>query len=220
MINKIFIFLGNYIKELEYTRHNLGFIIYNNIVNKLGTKCNKCKKILFNKTLFYEFISLCNCIKIKLNIVSDNKQLTNQIILFRNYELINQTGQSFLKFINDNKNKLFINRNMQIFLIYDDASMTFGKFRIKDKSKSSTHNGIRNLYKLFNSNKFIHLKFGVGNIYDDLEHFVLSKFSKQELNIINKFSKVFLNEIIYDICSTKNIDIIQLKIKFNKTWRE
>ena len=67
---------------------------------------------------------------------------------------------------------------------------------MKTNSSSGGHNGIKSIISALNSKDFARLKIGIkNNQRKDVIDFVLGKFSKDEMNVLNKNMSIF-NEII------------------------
>ncbi|MDU1832962.1 MAG: aminoacyl-tRNA hydrolase, partial [Finegoldia magna] len=75
-----------------------------------------------------------------------------------------------------------------LIVICDDIDIPFGTIRIKKKGSAGTHNGLKSIIYLIQSQDFARIKVSVGqndNNYD-LKDFVLSQFSKKEFEVLKK----------------------------------
>lgn len=160
-VDYILVGLGNPGKEYEKTRHNIGFMTLDFISKKLN--------IDFNTQKFKSSYGLGN--------FGDKK-----VILLKPQTFMNLSGQavvllmSFYKVPPEN-----------VILIYDDISLPVGKIRIRKQGSHGGHNGVKNISALTGSNNFPRIKIGVGdkpNEHWDLSDWVLSKFSKDEMGLI------------------------------------
>ena len=100
-----------------------------------------------------------------------------------------------------------------VLVIYDDLDLDFGKIRIKGKSSSGGHNGIKSIINHLKTEEFLKVKIGINNEYKkDVKNFVLSNFSKEEkgelVNLIN-----VIDEIAGDFI--KGMDGVSLMNKYN-----
>ena len=77
-------------------------------------------------------------------------------------------------------------------VIYDDISLELGTLRFRKDGSDGGHNGIKSIIKCLSSNNFHRLKVGIGpkNPNMDLAAFVLQKFSKEELEKMNKTADI------------------------------
>ena len=101
-----------------------------------------------------------------------------------------------------------------ILVIYDDATIDFGIFRLKKNGSFGGHNGIKSIINRLGTDKFDRLKVGVGPVPDKIpiDSFVLGNFTNEELEGIFKMSKVALELI--DCWVLEGIEVAQNK--FNK----
>ena len=128
-------------------------------------------------------------------------------IFIKPLSYMNLSGKVVYDFVNFYK--LDLN---DVLVIQDDMDLEFGKIRIKINSSSGGHNGIKDIIKYLNSTSFARIKVGIAhNRNMDTKDYVLSKFSKEELNILsNSFSVV--DKIIEDF---SKLSIQELMSKYN-----
>lgn len=161
-VDYILVGLGNPGKEYEKTRHNIGFMALDFVAEKLGIEINSQKfKSLYALGTF------------------EGKK----VILLKPQTFMNLSGQAVLPFMSFYKVLL-----QNVILIYDDISLPVGKMRIRKQGSHGGHNGVKNIITLSGSQNFPRIKIGVGNKPNenwDLADWVLSKFSSEELNLIN-----------------------------------
>ncbi len=168
-IDYILVGLGNPGKEYEKTRHNIGFMALDFVSKKLGVD--------FNTQKFKSCYGVGN--------FGDKK-----VILLKPQTFMNLSGQavvllmSFYKVPSEN-----------VILIYDDISLPVGKMRIRKQGSHGGHNGVKNIVELSGTKNFPRIKIGVGdkpNEHWDLSDWVLSKFGKNEMDLIeNNMPKVY-----------------------------
>lgn len=75
-----------------------------------------------------------------------------------------------------------------IVIIYDDIDIPEGTLRVRAKGGPGTHNGMRSVVSCLSSENFPRIRIGTGNPISqqmDLADFVLGKFSKESIDIIN-----------------------------------
>jgi len=148
--------LGNIGKEYELTRHNIGFLVLDQIANDKGIEF-KIEKFA-EKTEF--------------------KYKGRQIYLIKPTTYMNLSGKA----INYWMQTLKIPKE-NILVIVDDIAIPFGKIRLRAKGSSGGHNGLKNIEELTGGNNYSRLKFGIGENFNKGNQidFVLSNFSKQEM---------------------------------------
>lgn len=99
---------------------------------------------------------------------------------------MNLSGNAVLEMMNFYKLK-----NTDILLIYDDATIEFGTFRLKKSGSFGGHNGIKSIINRIGSDKFDRLKVGVGPVPEHfaIDNFVLGNFSKDEMQGVLNMAK-------------------------------
>ena len=99
---------------------------------------------------------------------------------------MNLSGNAVLELMNFYKLK-----NTDILVIYDDATIEFGQFRLKKNGSFGGHNGIKSIINRIGTDKFDRLKVGVGPVPDrvPIDSFVLGNFSKEELADVSKMAQ-------------------------------
>ena len=100
-----------------------------------------------------------------------------------------------------------------LFVIYDDMDMPFGKLKIKQNGSAGGHNGIKSIISHV-GNEFARIKFGIGKpeTKEETLGFVLGKFSPEEKEIVkNSREKIF--NLIDDI--KDDMTISRLMNKYN-----
>ena len=122
---------------------------------------------------------------------------------------MNLSGRAVIELMNFYKLK-----NTDILVIYDDATLKFGTFRLKKDGSFGGHNGIKSIIQTIGTNIFDRLKVGVGPVPDfiPIDSFVLSDFSQNELADISKMGKIAVDVI--DCWLTKGMETAQNK--YNK----
>ena len=71
---------------------------------------------------------------------------------------MNLSGNAVLELMNFYKLK-----NTDILVIYDDATIEFGTFRLKKNGSFGGHNGIKNIMECLGTKEFTRLKIGISN---------------------------------------------------------
>lgn len=161
-MTKLLIGLGNPGKEYENSRHNVGFIMLDNIAKNLSVNFdNNKKKSLYGRA----------------------KKGDIEYILLKPQTFMNLSGESALYI-----SKFFNISIENITVIYDDMDMPFGTFKIKKGGSSGGHNGIKSLIEKLQSDNFYRIRVGIGrpNFKEKVNDYVLSSFSKSEREIIDK----------------------------------
>lgn len=183
---KLIVGLGNPGKEYENTRHNIGFSILDNYIQKNNIELNKKK---FNSIYAECFIE------------------NEKVILLKPMEYINCSGEAVKKIVK------FYKINIEdILIIYDDLDIEIGKFKLKPKGTDAGHNGIKSIINNLKTNEIKRMKIGIGkdNSIDGKEY-VLSKFKTNEIKKLEKIKKMS-EKIIEDFIK---LDFLLVMNKYN-----
>ena len=183
---KLIVGLGNPGKEYEKTRHNIGFSLLDFIAREKG--------IDFNNEKF-------NAKYAEININGE------RILLIKPLSYINLSGivvKKYMDYFKISKDDLLV--------IQDDLDMVFGKIKFVYNSSSGGHNGIKNIEQQISTKEYVRLKIGISNNKDiDTKDYVLSRFSKSDLDVLdNTYSKLI--NVIEDFIS---LDKTLLMSKYN-----
>ena len=160
---KLIVGLGNPGKEYVNTRHNVGFMVIDSFFGE-----NDYQK---------KFDGL-------VKIVSVGKE---KVLVLKPQTFMNLSGNSVIKAVNYYDIALD-----DLLVIQDDMDLDFGTFKIKKNSSSGGHNGIKSIIGSLGSENFARLKIGISHDTNkDTINYVLGKFSKEELQILEKNMEKF-----------------------------
>ncbi len=153
---KLIVGLGNPGKNYQTTRHNVGFLVLDNILGDIKWQ-NK-----FNGQYYKTVVENVD------------------VIYLKPQTFMNLSGDSIRKYI-----KYFNIDINDILIIQDDLDMNLGTYKLKKDSSSGGHNGIKSIESNIKTKNFARLKIGIlDNTKDNVIDFVLSKFSKRDLDTI------------------------------------
>lgn len=155
--------LGNYPKEYDLTRHNVGFMCIDNFAQKYDANFKAEPKF-------------------KAEIASINYN-NEKILLLKPLTFMNLSGEAI------QKTAAFYKIDAKdIFVVFDDISLDLGKFRFRASGSDGGHNGIKSIIQQLGTNNFPRLKVGIGPqpINMKAEAFVLQKFSLEQMPLLNK----------------------------------
>jgi PTH1 family peptidyl-tRNA hydrolase len=146
--------LGNIGEKYELTRHNIGFMVIDEMTKNLTT--SNINKSNFNSTL----------LKSGYNLFSKPTTYMN------NSGLAVGSIKEYYKIENDD-----------IIVIHDDLDLPFGAVKFKIGGGHGGHNGLKSLDSHIGKD-YIRVRIGIGKPQDKAEvaNYVLSNFSKEELN--------------------------------------
>ena len=158
--------LGNIGSEYELTRHNFGFLLLDQIIADYG----------FNKIAAKKFHS-----EVFSGQIADHK-----IIAIKPHTFMNRSGMavseagSFYKITHKN-----------IIVLHDEIDLVLGKIRVKIGGGSAGHNGLKSIDEAMGKD-YVRLRLGVGRPQNqdfEVADYVLSKFSKEELEKVGQVNK-------------------------------
>ena len=87
-----------------------------------------------------------------------------------------------------------------ILIIQDDLDLPFNTYKLKRNSTAGGHNGIKSIIACLGTDSFLRLKIGIAHDRSvDTKDYVLSKFSKQNIEDLNKNFKLYEEIIKYFI---------------------
>ena len=193
---KLLVGLGNPGSEYLKTRHNVGFMVLEEISRKNNCIFRESKKLYGNTCEYgtgYE---------------------RTRLLMPNTY--MNESGKS-VKSAKD----WFNYENHQLIVLVDDMDLPLGKIRVRSKGSSGGHNGLKSIINHLGTAEFKRLKIGIGppsEIQSErksktVSH-VLGRFSKEEFIILNSI----INEIIscIDSITTNNWDQITTRLNSYK----
>ena len=153
---KLFVGLGNPGKKYEATRHNVGFMVIDELAKKWGVSMSAEKKF-------------------KGEIGSAHVD-GEKIILLKPTTYMNLSGESVQAVMD-----FYDLHNEDVIVIYDDLAMETGKVRGREKGSSGGHNGIKSMILHMAGEDFKRFKIGIGNSpYGKTTDHVLGKFTTEE----------------------------------------
>ncbi|HLS06842.1 MAG TPA: aminoacyl-tRNA hydrolase [Bacillota bacterium] len=153
---KCIIGLGNPGKKYVATRHNIGFMVIDELARRHQFQLTKEK---FNGFYASEFIQ------------------GEKVAFLQPQTFMNRSGDCIQPFIDYFK----IDRE-NILVIYDDLDLPVGKIRLRQKGSHGGHNGLRSTIARLNTDKFKRLRVGIGRPTNNqpIVDYVLNKFSKTQ----------------------------------------
>ena len=188
-MNEIFLIgLGNPGKKYSKSRHNIGFLLLENLSNKYNSNFLLKEKL---KSYYSEF---------KIN--------EHTYRLFLPNTFMNNSGDAVRAILDWYK----INLD-QIFIIVDDKDLPLGKIRFRKKGSSGGHNGLKSIIEKLQTQNFNRIRIGIGspqstngsNNYNTISH-VLGNISLEEKSILDKVYKKVIESL--EQLNTKKEDLL------------
>ena len=160
--------LGNPGKKYSKNRHNIGFLLLENLSKK------------YNSNFLLKEKLKSSCSEFTIN------ESTYRLFLPNTF--MNNSGDAVRAIIDWYK----INLD-QIFIIVDDKDLPLGKIRFRKKGSSGGHNGLKSIIEKLQTNNFNRIRIGIGsppsikgrNNFNTISH-VLGNISNEEKSVLDK----------------------------------
>ena len=153
--------IGNIGKKYAYTRHNIGFLIIDEIIKQYDFKEEKesFESYIFKGTI-----------------------ISKKVMLVKPKTFVNNSGKAINKIVSFYKIPM-----EKIFVFHDDMDLALSRIKIKVGGSSAGHNGIKSIDMYIGKN-YNRVRVGIGNStgYLSTKNYVLEKFSKNEYNLIKE----------------------------------
>lgn len=185
---KLIVGLGNPGEKYENTRHNIGFIILDELAKRYNLEFKYDKK--FDAA-------------VATIIFGGNKALIVKPMTY-----VNLSGNSLIKAMN------YYNVELEdTLIIYDDIDLETGRLRIREQGGHGGHNGVRSIIQHTGSRKVKRIKIGIDvDKSIPLDQYVLGRFSKRETeqlipaidSAIDAIELFIKNEYFKDIMTKHN----------------
>ena len=138
-MNEIYLIgLGNPGKKYSKSRHNIGFLILENLSRK------------YNSNFLLKDKLKSSCSEFKIN--------NSTYRLFLPNTFMNNSGDAVRAIVDWYK----INLD-QIFIIVDDKDLPLGKIRFRKKGSSGGHNGLKSIIEKLQTHEFNRIRIGIGS---------------------------------------------------------
>jgi len=181
---KLIVGLGNPGRQYKNTKHNLGFMVLDELAKRKGLKFTLNKK--FKGKIIQTVINNTTVILLKpdtfMNLSGEAVSLVKQF-----YQIATEN----------------------ILIVHDDLDLECGVLRVRQKGSSAGHKGLKSIINLLKSEDFHRLKIGIGrNEIIPVVDYVLSKLSKTDQKLINDAIRISIDLIedwlIHDILYVMN----------------
>ena len=171
-MNEIYLIgLGNPGKKYSKSRHNIGFLVLENLSRK------------YNSNFLLKDKLKSSCSEFKIN--------NSTYRLFLPNTFMNNSGDAVRAIVDWYKINLG-----QIFIIVDDKDLPLGKIRFRKKGSSGGHNGLKSIIEKLQTHEFNRIRIGIGSPpsnkeiknFNTISH-VLGNISLEEKLILDKVYK-------------------------------
>jgi PTH1 family peptidyl-tRNA hydrolase len=167
--------LGNIGPEYELTRHNIGFLVLDQLADE--------HKATFTLDRHAE--------------KSEVRFKGKSIHLIKPTTYMNLSGKAIAYWLQELKIP-----KENLIVILDDIALPFGTLRMRTKGSSAGHNGLKSIEATLGGQEYTRLRFGIGNEFNKGQQvdFVLSNFSQEEFTNLPPIMKK-ANEMVFSFCT-------------------
>ncbi|MDN6160145.1 MAG: aminoacyl-tRNA hydrolase, partial [Staphylococcus equorum] len=154
--------LGNIGKRFEQTKHNIGFEVIDYMLDQNQFSLDKQK---FKGAYTIE------------------RMAGEKVMFIEPLTMMNLSGEAvgpLMKYYDIDIDDLVV--------LYDDLDLPQGEIRLRQKGSAGGHNGIKSIIQVLGTDQFKRIRIGVDRPSNGMSivDYVLQKFSKQEMQIMNK----------------------------------
>lgn len=167
--------LGNPGPQYELTRHNVGFLVLDQLADKQGAS--------------FEIDRLAE--------KAEFKYKGRNIHLIKPTTYMNLSGKAIAYWLQELK----IDRE-NLLVVVDEIALPFGSLRLRTKGSAAGHNGLKNIELTLNGQQYSRLRVGVGDSFHKGQQvdYVLSNFSQPEFETLPTIIAK-ANEMILSFCT-------------------
>ncbi|HJL72930.1 MAG TPA: aminoacyl-tRNA hydrolase [Nitrospinaceae bacterium] len=154
--------MGNPGPRYELTRHNIGFLVADNLAEKHRVKLARNK----HKALYGEG-EIGGC----------------QVMIAKPMTYMNNSGQAVKSLVSALKIL-----PKQVLVVHDDIDLPLGKIKMKTKGGDAGQKGIRSITERLGTDQFFRVRVGIGRPEDpdDIVDYVLTAFTEGETQLLNE----------------------------------
>lgn len=152
--------LGNPGSRYRDTKHNIGFMVLENLAEQWKRR--------YKKEGFYRFL--------------DTTVEEQRVLLIKPVTYMNRSGAAVEEVV-----RRYNVEPAQLLVVCDDLNLPLGKIRLRKKGSHGGHKGLASIIDHLNSNEFPRLRLGIDyNIDCDATEYVLTPFSFSDLPTVKK----------------------------------
>jgi len=155
-MNYLIVGLGNIGPEYADTRHNIGFMILDELAKQEG------EKFYMQRLAYY----------------TEVKHKARTLYLIKPTTYMNNSGKALSYWM-----KMLKIPAENVLVLVDDIALPFGTLRLKPKGSAAGHNGLKHIEATLGHNEYARLRFGVSSDFPKGRQvdYVLNGFDKEEL---------------------------------------
>ena len=154
--------LGNYGRQYENTRHNVGFLAADRLIERRDLKCNRLRFRALTEVIDFGGA---------------------RVLLMLPQTYMNLSGEAV-----GEAARFYKLPPEHILVVSDDVALPLGKVRVRGGGSAGGHNGLKNIIAHLGTDQFPRVKVGVGAPPDpayDMVDWVIGGFSASERKIVD-----------------------------------
>ena len=161
-IQKLIVGLGNPGRKYRDTKHNVGFAVIDELLDRLNVKRLESK---------------CS------SLVSIQKIGKKPVVLAKPMTFMNESGKVIKELVDYFKLPLD-----SVCIVYDDLNLELGVLRLRRSGSAGGHKGMMSIIEHLDSQNFPRLRIGIGRPTDSIDwmDYVLSEFSQSDRKMIDR----------------------------------
>ncbi len=159
---RLIVGLGNPGKKYAKTRHNVGFMVVDELLRRL-------------KVQDYSEECLSHLYKVRI----DGKE----VLIAKPQTYMNNSGLAVINLLEE-----YDIKPEEMLVVYDDLDLPLGRLRLRLEGSSGGHHGVESIIREIKTEKFPRLRVGIGRPKDrnKVVEYVLSPFAEEEEQVLAK----------------------------------
>jgi len=153
--------LGNPGRRFRKDRHNIGFMVLDRLIKSFDLRFSR---------------------KQQKALVTDGQIAEHKIIFAKPQTYMNDVGKSIVPLL-----RYYRIPYDHLLVIFDDLDLPLGTIRIRHQGGSGGHRGMRSILQELGEDAFPRMRLGIGRPPGQMDpaNYVLQKFSKDEIELVN-----------------------------------
>lgn len=178
---KLLVGLGNPGEKYDNSRHNLGFVTLDHLLQKL----EKVKQTFWDEDKKFKAMT-------KEIQFGDEK-----VVLFKPQTFMNDSGKAVKAYASYYKIE-----PQDIVVVHDELDMPLGKIRIRFGGSGGGHNGVSSIIEHLGTDKFLRIRMGIGKearrvgTHHDTSDYVLGTFETHEKGKVTSMIKQAIKDVL------------------------
>jgi len=202
---KLVVGLGNPGEKYKNTRHNVGYWVVDKLVEARHSPGKTCKRFSTNDIH---------------HSVIDRSLGNEELLIVKPQLFMNKSGVAVKKVLKKFQGPTLEDLTLEdLYVVHDDLDIKLGEYKISFGKGPKDHNGLKNIYEQIGTDKFWHVRVGVGGISplklardqkskrhsplaaigrsqgESGEEYVLSNWRPEEKKIVDKVIEKILKEL-------------------------